>query len=109
MTEHTRTAITFSRIAERLVNENPGVAYGKMMSSPAITYKGKVFAFYYADKMVFKLGREFNPEAHGIQHWGVLSPFTSKPPMHDWIEVDAGEMEKWEMLAEQALQRMFPK
>src|SRR5260370_4581141 len=68
-------------IAALLARENSAITVGKMMSSPALHYQGKVFAFYYGKKMVFRLGRDFQPESFNIQHYRVLAPFKTKPPM----------------------------
>lgn len=47
----------FQEISEKLTAENEHVTIGKMMSSPGIRYKNKVFAFYYKKIMVFRLGK----------------------------------------------------
>jgi len=73
----------FRSIVEALAKENSGVTFGKMMSSPGIKYRDKVFAFYPKNIMVFKLGRNFKPEVFGIQHYGLLAPFKTRPPMAD--------------------------
>ena len=55
--------ILFRKIAEKLATENDSVSPGKMMSSPGIKCKNKVFAFYYNKQMVFRLGKEFDPRS----------------------------------------------
>ncbi len=94
----------FRSIAERLINENSAITLGKMMSSPGLQCQGKVFAFYYDQKMVFKLGRDFQPESFGIHEYSLLAPFKTKPPMVDWFEIPATEQQRWEELATCALQ-----
>lgn|GEM_PF-550803 len=93
----------FHAITAQLVSENSSITMGKMMSSPGIQYQGKNFAFFYNGKMVFKLGREFQPESMGIQQYSLLSPFKTKPPLIDWLEITAADMDKWEVLARYAL------
>mgnify|MGYP002864013020 CR=1 FL=1 len=93
----------FRSIAALLAAENKDIAPGKMMSSPAIKYRGKVFAFYYGNKMVFRLGRDFRPETFGINQYSILAPFKTKPPMMDWFEIPATSADKWETLARYAL------
>lgn len=83
-----------------------GVAVGKMMSSPAIQCKGKVFAFFHNEKMTFKLGKDFDPDSYGLMDWGYLSPFKNKPPMTAWVIVPFEEKEKWEALTEMAWVKM---
>jgi len=41
--------VQFELIQEQMVATLESVDRGKMMSCPAITFKGKVFAFYYKD------------------------------------------------------------
>lgn len=95
----------FEEIREQLISEEENVLAGKMMSSEAITYKKKVFAFYMTDEsMGFKLGREFQAEEHGITDFTVLSPFKNKAPMIDWLLIP--DSDKWEELANIALERM---
>jgi hypothetical protein len=96
----------FHVIAAQLVSENSSVTTGKMMSSPGIQYQGKNFAFFYNDQMVFKLGREFQPESWGIQQYSLLSPFKTKPPMVDWFEIGAADAHRWEELARYALMQI---
>ncbi len=96
----------FRAITERLTHEHNDITLGKMMSSPAIQYQGKVFAFFYNQKMVFKLGRDFQPESLGIHEYSLLAPFKTKPPMVDWFEIPSTEQQRWEELARYALQQL---
>jgi hypothetical protein len=93
----------FRSIAALLAREKSAITLGNMMSSPALTYQGKVFAFYYGKKMVFRLGRNFQPELFNIRHSSVLAPFKTKPPMVDWFEIPFDEQHRWEELARYAL------
>ena len=96
----------FETLKAQMTADHERVEDGKMMSSPAITYKGKVFAFYYNDQMVFKLGKDFDPDTHALQHHSLLNPFKNKPPMAAWFCIPVAEHEKWEALAAEALQKM---
>jgi hypothetical protein len=96
----------FRSIAARLTSENSAITLGKMMSSPALQYQGKVFAFYYDKKMVFRLGRDFQPELFNIQHYRLLAPFKTKPPMVDWFEIPSDDQHRWEELSRYALQQL---
>ncbi|MDN5212643.1 hypothetical protein QQ020_11325 [Fulvivirgaceae bacterium BMA12] len=98
--------ILFNTITNELTSEHAAVAAGKMMSSPGIKYKNKVFAFYYNDQMVFRLGKEFDPEVLGITQFGYLSPFKNKPPMKGWVEVPFVYHQKWRDLAALALEKI---
>ena len=94
----------FRSIAALLASENSAITLGKMMSSPALHYQGKAFAFYDGKKMVFRLGRDFQPESINIQHYRVLAPFKTKPPMVDWFEIPSADQHRWEELSRYALQ-----
>ncbi len=98
--------LRFRSIAALLASENSAVTLGKMMSSPGIQFRGKVFAFYHDKKMVFRLGRDFQPEAWGISQYSLLAPFKTKPPMADWFEIAFEEQHRWEELARYALHQM---
>ena len=95
--------IIFNDLTNKLSSKYENVEPGKMMSSPGITYKSKVFAFFYNDKMVFRLGRNFNIEKAAVSEYELLSPFKNKPPMADWFVISATDQQKWELLAEAAL------
>lgn len=99
-------ALQFQAIAQKLADESPSITIGKMMSSPGIRYENKVFAFYYHESMVFRLGRGFDPARVGIVHYCLLAPFKTKPPLVDWFEIAATDMHRWEELARLAMQHM---
>ncbi len=92
----------FEKIAAKLTEERRDVAPGKMMSSPGIRYKNKVFAFYHQKEMVFRLGKAFEPEKFKIQKFSLLNPFKNKPPMAGWFQLPFDERRKWEKLARHA-------
>lgn len=96
----------FRQIAEKLESENKDVFLGKMMSSPGIKYQNKVFAFYHDQEMIFKLGKDFEPESAGVKNYSFLSPFKNKPPMAGWFKISYADSDKWESLARKALQNM---
>ncbi|AUP80306.1 hypothetical protein [Flavivirga eckloniae] len=79
------------------------VTIGKMMSSEAIHYKGKVFAFFSTKQnMVFKLGKDFNIETVDVP-LEVFSPFKSKKPLSGWYQLEAKHKASWESLTNLAL------
>ena len=96
----------FEQIKNQLMDSDADVADGKMMSAPAITYNGKVFAFFYDGAMTFKLGKDFDIESEGITEYQHLSPFKTKPPMRAWFIISAEQQSQWEALASLALERM---
>jgi len=54
----------FNEITLKLSKENQLVQFGKMISSPGITYKKKFFAFYYKKEKEYSLLK-------GIDEWTV--------------------------------------
>lgn len=84
----------------------PNVSEGTMMSSMGIQYKGKNFVFIWKEKMVFRLGRDFDPASEGIYKFELLNPFINKPPMKDWFVIDEASSDKWQLLAQIAYQKM---
>lgn len=93
----------FNLLRDQLILSDKHILSGKMMRSEAITYKDKVFAFFSRKKkMVFKLGKDFDPDRIGTEVQ-VFNPFTKRPPLHGWFEVPFSEKNLWRPLSIQAL------
>lgn len=60
----------------------------------------------YKNLIVFKLGKGYEIEKHGITEYDFLNPFKIKGPMTAWFEVDYKYHDKWEELARAALDVM---
>lgn len=88
----------FDSIAKNSIRNLQGCELGKMMSSPGLKYKNKVFAFFWDDHMGFKLGKEYDIAAHGSKKWSYLSPFKTKPPMKAWYVLPKEEAHLWDEL-----------
>ena len=97
----------FQAICDTLLSSDPDVSEGPMMSAPGIRYKNKVFCFYHEDRMCFKLGKDYDLEAHGISEFGFLSPFKNKPPMKGWYFINEDDASHWDDLAAVALEKMM--
>lgn len=94
----------FLDIRNKLCLKEANVTEGKMMSSPAIHYKGKVFAFFSKqDKMVFKLGKSYPVEQLQVE-LSEFNPFKNKGPLAGWYELDFDYQDKWELLTLNALE-----
>ncbi|MEM9650063.1 MAG: hypothetical protein AAF969_16415 [Bacteroidota bacterium] len=94
----------FLEIRSELCLKYADVSEGKMMSSPAIHYKKKVFAFFSRqNKMVFKLGKSF-PFLESDVPLTEFNPFKKKGPLAGWYEADFSQNQKWHKLAETALE-----
>ena len=94
-------------LRDEMLSRHGDIATGKMMSSEALTFGGKVFAFYSAKGagvgLGVRLGRDYPFERLPLTTWSHLAPFKTKPPMRDWILVGADDVERWRDLAEEAL------
>lgn len=101
-----REEALFQLIVARMTGGDPEVTAGKMMSSPGIKFKNKVFAFFYRGEMVFRLGKDFKPESAGLTHYSLLNPFKSKPPLAGWFQIPFVHADRWPALAENALAKM---
>lgn len=96
----------FDEIRRKLYTEDQDVKAGKMMSSEAIVYKNQVFAFLSRQqKMVFKLGKEFELTSHDAEIL-VFNPFRNRKPLSGWFEVSFKDRVHWEALAREALEQM---
>ncbi|TAI47515.1 hypothetical protein [Flagellimonas allohymeniacidonis] len=93
----------FEEIRKFYCRNHPEVTQGKMMSSPAIHYKNKVFAFLSRkNNMVFKLGKGFDLNSIKVE-LGEFSPFKTKKPLSGWYELGFEHRENWMPLTELAL------
>jgi len=93
----------FERIVAALTASESNVSLGKMMSSPGLKFGDKVFAFQAREGMGFRLGRDFNSNAHGNVDFEPLNPFKTKGPLKGWFIVGEKQSDAWENLAKTAL------
>jgi len=93
----------FMNLVNKLSSADDDVFMGKMMSSPGLKYKDKVFAFFNKDTMGFRLGTELDIHKLGVKNPQPLSPFKTKPPLKGWWIVDYEEHKHWDKLAEISL------
>ena len=96
----------FLEIRDKLCLQEADVSEGKMMSSQAIHYKKKVFAFFSKkNKMVFKLGSPSAAEGIEVELME-FNPFKNKGPLKGWYEAAFQYHESWEKLADIALEKI---
>jgi len=95
--------VLFITLVNKYSSSYPDVIQGKMMSSPALKYKNKVFVFLHKGEMGFRLGPGFDPVKFGLLNARLLSPFKTKPPLKGWFIVAVDENEHWEKLTGMAL------
>jgi hypothetical protein len=97
---------TFEAIRSELCASRAGVHEGKMMSSDAIKFNGKVFAFFSTKNcMVFKLGKAANL-AEFTAKLDVFNPFKNKGPLAGWYQASFSDKAHWKSLAHTALNLM---
>lgn len=100
----------YEKLAEEILAAEKDVAHGRMMSAPALTCGGKVFAFLTTKAeiggMGFRVGRDYDFAALPDGTWKHLAPFRTKPPMKDWIVVGPDRTDLWPALAKDALKLM---
>lgn len=101
-----KVKLSYDQIAEKMVQKYEDVHHGKMMSSPALVHNNKVFAFYYGDSMVFKLGKDYDMRQYGEIHHEPLNPFKNKAPMLAWFVIGYDAVNHWDSLAEAAYKIM---
>ena len=94
----------FELLVAKYFSIDADVHPGKMMSSPGLKFKDKVFAFYHKETMGFRLGPNFNPEKMGLKNAKPLSPFKKKPPLKGWFIIEKIENNTWDTLTELALE-----
>lgn len=94
----------FKNIRDLFCKVHEGVGEGKMMSSPAIHYRNKVFAFFSRNnKMVFKLGKAYPIDNLHIEIQE-FNPFKNKGPLSGWYEAGYESHQNWEELTLKALE-----
>ena len=94
---------TFQEIRNQFCLKYEKVTEGKMMSSPAIHFNGKVFAFFSRKKrMVFKLGKDY-PLNEIEKPLEEFNPFKNKGPLTGWYQLSFNTKSDWEEMTQLAL------
>ena len=93
----------FDRIVLKLTTAENDVTAGKIMSAPGLKCGDKIFAFRSKQGMEFRIGREFDLNAHGSIELEPLNPFKTKGPLKGWYIVADKQRDAWEALARSAL------
>ena len=101
----TDSADYFADIANDLMDKHEELKLGEMMNNPGLKCKGRNFAVFLVeqDKVVFRVGKEFDVDAVGLTTWSHFNPSADKPPMTDWVVVEFADKDKWVGLLEQSL------
>lgn len=99
MSSHT----IFNQVISHLQERHKHLAIGKMLSSPAIEYKGRAFAFCCRDNMIIKYGDTEQLMVLGIRATQEYKPFSNMMSFSQWREVPYYYRDDWMSLAEMAL------
>ncbi len=79
----------YVQLAEKLA-ETELVIQGQMFGKKCLKFKGKAFAAFQNDEMIFKLGKDWISENKhkysGSKNW---DPSGKNRPMKDWLSVPA--------------------
>jgi hypothetical protein len=93
----------FERIAAGLAKKNKNVELSQMFGKPCIKVKGKAFACYFEEEMVFKLGGDTHKKALAMKGSELFDPSGKGRAMKEWVQVKASHKEEWEKLATEAM------
>ena len=93
----------FNQVISQLLERHKHLAIGKMLSSPAIEYKGRAFAFCYRDTMIIKYGDTDQLMSCGIRATQEYRPFSNRMTFSQWREVPYYYRDDWTLVAEMAL------
>ncbi|MEM8899407.1 MAG: hypothetical protein AAGC85_14935 [Bacteroidota bacterium] len=96
----------FEKLRSDFCEQEEDVRLGKMMSSDALQYRGKVFAFFSRKKkLVVKLGTSFDPTSMGIP-LTLFNPFKKRGPLNGWFEVSFEYHDEWRSMMDLALAKV---
>ncbi|MDX1479621.1 MAG: hypothetical protein R3301_18040 [Saprospiraceae bacterium] len=93
----------FLQLIHNLEQDYTHLTRTRMLSSPAIEYKGRVFAFCQRGQMVIKLGSDEQLIGLGVRATPGYQPFMNQVVLSQWREVPFYYREDWREIAEMAL------
>ena len=93
----------FLQLIHNLEQTHSHLACTRMLSSPAIEYKGRVFAFCQNGQMIIKFGDSERLAGIGIRATSQYQPFSNRVSFAQWREVPYYYHEDWHTIAEMAL------
>ena len=74
----------------------------QMFGKPCFKIKGKAFACFFQDSMVFKLGGKDHIEAMDLNDSKLFDPSGTGRPMKEWVQVASEHEDQWGHLAKKA-------
>ena len=76
-----------------------GVEVSQMFGKPALKVKGKAFACFFENEMVFKLTGEDHARAIQLSDAKLFDPSGSGRAMKEWVQVPFKHSKQWNPLA----------
>lgn len=89
----------YKTIGKSLKNSQESQLFGK----PCFKVKGKAFVCFLNGEMIFKLSRENHKDAISLDGAKLFDPSGKGRPMKEWVQLSFVYKDKWESLAEAAL------
>ncbi len=80
-----------------------GVEVSQMFGKPALKVKGKAFACFFENEMVFKLTGEDHARAIQLSDAKLFDPSGSGRAMKEWVQVPGKHKKEWKKFAEAAM------
>lgn len=80
-----------------------GAIASQMFGKPCFKIKGKAFACYFENEMVFKLNNGIHKSALELDGSILFDPSGKGRPMKEWVQVKFQHQEKWLELAKSAM------
>lgn len=89
----------FESIGSKLKDAEQGKLFGK----PCFKIKGKAFACFFENDMVFKLSDKAHTEALGLEGSQLFDPSKKGRAMKEWVQVNFDHKTKWKKYASAAM------
>lgn len=96
MTEEEKLYIS---IGQKLKDAEQSQMFGK----PCFKTNGKAFICFFQNEMVFKLSGDIHADALNMEGSRLFDPSGKNRPMKEWVQVSANFADKWEKLAQAAM------
>ena len=94
----------FTSIGEQLSKTDRNVEISQMFGKPCLKIKGKAFACFFQNEMVFKLSGKDHEQAMSLKGSQLFDPSGKKRPMKEWVQVSFTYSTMWKHLALSALE-----
>ncbi len=93
----------YDTIAQEMASDAAGITISKMMGMDCLKVRGKLFAGFWREGRVFKLGGDTHSNALALKGSVLFDPSDMKRPMKEWVVVPYAHRAKWCALTQSAL------